>query len=235
MYCSKCGTQIPPNANFCPKCGQAALQPNAAQQPVTVKVPPAAPAAQGKQAPQKKKPGCFMRLLKGVGIFLAIILVIGILGSSSDNDATDPAGTTTARPTATATKRPTATPKPTQAPKSTEEKLADHMALIQAVLSETYDFCEVKLQDDMIVVNVSMDGLTEALVTTANYGGSAEYEAWAEVKNNFLTLGKEIGKGIKKSGLDYPYMLNLVNDQAHDRYLLIVTQDVIFYDCLAAE
>lgn len=92
MYCQKCGKQNEDNATRCAACGEPLTS---AQQPVQqINI---------QQQPQKKKHGCLIAFLIGLGVLIFIIVMIAIGSGGNDTptggtpDSNDPivAGKTT--------------------------------------------------------------------------------------------------------------------------------------------
>ena len=90
MFCSKCGTQVPETAAFCPKCGQAVKQGNAGSSGSSsgnvesVKHTPAKQAV-GKEASNGRKDGFTAlcsdkRFKQALPLVLAVLVVVIVLG-----------------------------------------------------------------------------------------------------------------------------------------------------------
>lgn len=187
-------------------------------------------------AQQKKKRGCFSRLVRTAAILFGIILVIGIIGGGSDTDQ-QPSQTATQRPAVTATQvpSPTNTPNPTQPPdESSTGNVETFMELLRTQLSDSgYSFYDVKLEDDIVVVSVALDGLALEVALTKESNITDNYETWENSKASVLEYGKSIDSLMDAFGLDNLYMLNVLNDQNHELLLLSIAENVIFYDVLA--
>ena len=69
MYCSKCNSQIPDAAKFCPQCGETIVPKNDTYTPVPLKPP-----AKTKQSKADKVKKVFMWLIIAVSVALVIIL-----------------------------------------------------------------------------------------------------------------------------------------------------------------
>jgi len=80
MQCTKCNTENSDNAKFCQVCGSP-LTANAAGQTAQ---PNPSPTIQ--MAPEKKKKGCLKPILIALGVFVGLLLVIGIFSSGRDKD-----------------------------------------------------------------------------------------------------------------------------------------------------
>ena len=87
MYCSKCGSETPDGAGFCPKCGQAVVGREAAsldapEEPVvpSQRSPQAEPNVGGSQPDSRKAPG---GVLAGAGVILVVLAIVRLLSAES--------------------------------------------------------------------------------------------------------------------------------------------------------
>ena len=77
MFCSNCGTQIPENARFCPKCGKAVGDEGADRgAPATVAQATVAPATGGTASVPKRKMALWKKI--AIGLVLLIVLAVGL-------------------------------------------------------------------------------------------------------------------------------------------------------------
>ena len=86
MFCKKCGQQLPDDTKFCTKCGAPTLVAEAQQQPIVQNQPIMSQPYQFPIQPKKKFPAWAIVLIV-VGAVLFFFLLIGVLGSITDEDA----------------------------------------------------------------------------------------------------------------------------------------------------
>lgn len=180
---------------------------------------------------QKKKPGCFARLLKFIGIFFAIMVVTSLLFGETEDTKTTTAkptarATATAKPTATATVKPTATP--TAEPYSVS--LPTALTTIKLLLQDSFDYVEAYEKDGIIVVSISMDGFVETMTTAKALSPEAFAPLWEENTKNMIILANQIDTELEELGHDNVYMLTILNDRNKENSVLIISEGVVTYD-----
>ena len=134
MFCSKCGTGLGADVNFCPNCAA----------PVGQESPPeTAPKAKerlypsfSKSKPQtvivKKSPGCFTRIAQGFGILIVLGILSGIVnGFGDDTETQEPSSGNT--PSTSTTSRPSASATPQQKTFASEGCLAISEDLLESI------------------------------------------------------------------------------------------------------
>lgn len=176
---------------------------------------------------EKKKPGCLGKMIRFVCFFLVFAAIFGAMGNS-DKDTKD----STPHKTEKATQAPTSEPtsKPTQKPPFDPEAAK---TILGAMLADSYSYHSISGDETGFVINVSAEGLGQALYLTKQTQNADLLKTWAETKQTFIYLYGNVQDFLKTSGMEKPVlMMNVVNDQNHDDIVLSVYENVVIYDAI---
>ena len=220
MYCTKCRTQLPDNANFCGNCGT--------------------PVVKTAQQPPKKKDSCFGRFLKFVGIAAAVIFIIAGNSKTSNNQPTTteqatatPRITATQKPTATpritSTQRPTATPKPTATPIPPDVVA---MMMTSKYARAGIDETDVRIEGDKVVAYFAVNGLGDDVDAVSKTKDQELLKQWVDFKEALHIFAQDIENAFLEQGAYYPCRVVAVDDRDGTMRtpLVIVENGVTLYD-----
>lgn len=212
MVCPKCKAQVQDGSKFCQNCGQKLEQPQ--------------------QQPKYKQESKFVRIVKPIVIvFLCFVAYSIRYGGFIEIGHPNATATPTVQATATATRKPTATPKPSATPKPTKtvKTLEQAMEEIRVELSD-YDFCEVFLDDDYIIVDIASEGLTTIAGLVIAEPTEPAMQMWEQIKQSTIDLSKAINKSNAENGVSNRCVIRLISEVDTDTILLSVSNDLVLFD-----
>ena len=179
---------------------------------------------------EKKKPGCFGKMIRFVCFFLVFAAIFGAMGNS-DKETKNP----TPLQTEKATQVPTNTPtnEPTQKPTFDPEVAK---TILGAMLANSYSYYNISGDETGFIINVSGEGLGQALRLTKQSQNTDLLKTWEETKQTFVYVYGNVKDFLKTSGMEKPVlMMNIVNDQNHDDIVLSVYEGQVIYDAITAQ
>lgn len=172
-------------------------------------------------------------------IALTCVTVLAACGKT-DNTPVTTAPTPTPAANETQTPKLTSTPKPTNSPKPVESEAPSEVStetlasIIEGVLANNFENCEITYTDDSITINVWQNGIALAVSSIHLAGGDENHTDWVTMKNSMITLAGSICDLIDTSGrTDVLMYMNVLNDQNTENTLLMLLDTTIVYDCLA--
>ena len=183
---------------------------------------------------EKKKPGCFGKMIRFVCYFLVFAAIFGAI-NNGDKDTKTSAPQQTARATQASTDKPTIEPtgEPTQKPTFDPEAAK---TILGAMLANSYSYHSISGDETGFVINVSGEGLGQALRLIKQSQNADLLKSWEETKQTFIYVYGNVHDFLKTSGMEKPVlMMNIVNDQNHDDIVLSVYEGQIIYDAIAAK
>lgn len=248
MYCPNCGTKVNDKDHFCMNCGQKLDQTAepAAAAPIDEQYKVEEVSAK-RPKKKKKQKSCIGRLFTFLMVCCILLIAFAsVFGGSPSNESPNvsatvkPTATHTASVTSKPTAKPTATPKPTNTPEPTDAPItAEDVEAIKnylsVLLNESYSYYDISGDETGFTINVSGDGLAEAVSLYKAVGRGADSPDWVFLKDSFVDLYKKVYQSLETFGMKDPaLMMSVVNDQNHEYYLLIVADGGrIIYDVLA--
>lgn len=176
---------------------------------------------------QKKKPGCFGKMIRFICLFFIFAAIFGV-ANNSDKDTPKPTDqqTTEFKPETTAAPTDAPTSKPTFDPETAK-------TILGAMLSESYSYHSISGDETGFVINVSAEGLGQALYLTKQSQNADLLKTWEATKQTFVYLYGNVQDFLKTSGMEKPIlMMNVLNDQNHDDIVLSVYENVVIYDAI---
>lgn len=254
MYCPNCGTKVNDKDHFCMNCGQKLDQtPKPDEEDSFGEKYEVEEVSAKRPKKRKKKKSCLGRFFSFLITFCLLLIFLALaIGGSSTNESPKVSGTVkpttthtdaaTSKPTVkpTATSKPTATPKPTNTPEPTDAPItAEDVEAIKnylsVLLNESYSYYDISGDETGFTINVSGDGLAEAVALYKSLGKGTDSEEWVLLKDSFVYLYNRVYEALETFGMKDPaLMMSVVNNQNHDYYLLVVANGgTIVYDVLA--
>lgn len=168
-------------------------------------------------------------------IALAVCFVVFVvcLAIPTDSSKAAPATEPTPTPTAEATAEPT--PEPTVEPIADPAQNVEYVKLLlEITLENSYDYYSVDGDETGITINVTGEGLAEAVVIAKAAGYDENYSEWVAMKESTIECSDGIMNLMKESGMeDAVLMFNVLNNQNHDNILLSLINSIVIYDVMA--
>lgn len=183
---------------------------------------------------EKKKPGCFGKMIRFVCFFFVFAAIFGAMGNS-DKETKNPTPPQTEKATQAPTNTPTNEPinEPTQKPTFDPEAAK---TILGAMLANSYSYYDISGDETGFIINVSGEGIGQALRLTKQSQNTDLLKTWEETKQTFVCVYDSVQNFLKISGMEKPVlMMNIVNDQNHDDVVLSVYEGQVIYDAITAQ
>lgn len=227
-YCTSCGAELPEGTKFCTKCGASVVATVQPEGTIGKTIKP--------KKIKTKKP-----IFKKWWFWLIVVIIfIGIIGSAGGSSEAEVPESSTIEPVETISEPSSESEVAPEETKPSSDVTNEEDISIESIIDlielslDSFDYCSVEYNENGFVVDITSEGMGEAVSILKSFGLDETTSEWAEARNNMVLMCDSCIEMIETFGINDPDVtLNLLDDTNHNNIIIIVKNGVVVYDALA--